>query len=598
MKKKLRISTCSLIFLSLFIVNGILTYAQTTGTETVYSATKNNVQVTGATVRGTVVYEDTGRPVRYVSVTLVNTDDARSAYSQQYAKTDENGMFILKNVKAGTYYLYAKNKGILNPDVYESFDPDTKKKFRASLFQQVPVNGNGDFDYQFRVKRGGSISGIVRYADGEVAPNVKVEALRKIGDKFSAYSIRSLADAGESTTDDRGYYRFAGLPEGQYIVRAIEPASHKIEQEDYLGSSLSGDGKEYLQTYFPNGSTSKSATGIDVFFAQEQTSINITIPKRELYTVSGRVVLKKTGEALKNFEINFYKMDTTDEGLEYGNVARTSAAGFGFSDKEIPSEWSLRSLPKGKYRIVARQVKLYRSNNNEQPKYPDVEKEIEITDSNIENLLLEVQTGGSIKGVILDRDGKNLPQRMYLRANGESVEIDYSQYKENDPASQKQLSFEAHKLLAGEIRFRIFSDGYYLSQVFIGNRESENLTLDLKEGENPEDVRLIIASDLGTVKGRVANMENATEVGVYLIKKEAGTRENPRISFGSLAKANGTYEIKAAPGDYYIIVNDQSNRRRETPEEFYEKLRNLLMNASTVTIKPFETTDINLDMPK
>lgn len=81
-------------------------------------------KITGATLRGRIIYEDSGRPVRYALVSLVRDEKEKrpdgfySGYSAKHVKTDENGEFVIRNVGAGSYYPLVKFEGILNRNSY------------------------------------------------------------------------------------------------------------------------------------------------------------------------------------------------------------------------------------------------------------------------------------------------------------------------------------------------------------------------------------------------------------------------------------------------------------------------------------------------
>ena len=116
------------------------------------SEDEDDTKITGATVRGRVVYEDTGRPVRYALVTLVGEkSESYSNYSLKYVKTDENGEFVIKNVKAGTYIPYIKSEGILNQDSYNfSYRRPPNEKTPADLFEKITVSGLAEFQITSR----------------------------------------------------------------------------------------------------------------------------------------------------------------------------------------------------------------------------------------------------------------------------------------------------------------------------------------------------------------------------------------------------------------------------------------------------------------
>lgn len=554
-------------------------------------------KVPGATVRGRVVYEDSGLPVRYAPITLVKAD-GNSYYSSTYVKTDENGEFVLEDVQAGEYFPYIKNDGVLNPDSYaklNQFDKDSVKP--ADIFPKISVNGLGEFQTFIRAKRGGSITGVVRYFDNEVAVGVKVEVLRKLGDKFLAYSV------GNATTDDRGFYRFAGLPEGVYTVRVIEPVSHE-NKPSYYYSGYDSSGKNLLKTYFPNAETAKDARSFELFLGQEQSSIDITLPERRLFDVSGKIILKKTGEPLKNFNVRFYPItETPDEGLSYGNgggVGMGDGSGYSGNDDDIPSEWTLQNIPKGKYRIVASQAYIYGEKAKDQPKYPDVSKEIEITDSNIENLIIEVPLGSSIKGTVVAENGEALPDYIRVIAtNLETKETQISNYdysKPNPEKPVKQKTFIIEKIIAGKIKLNYSGRDFYVRSISVGNKIIGEEGFELQDGENIENVRIVLASDMGTLKGKINNSPNNLRAGILLLKKDVDLETPNSDSFFGNAKPDGTYEVKAKPGEYSVIIFTERNVINSR-EAYLEFIRNALENAPTVLIKAKEISNLDLNLP-
>jgi hypothetical protein len=161
----------------------VLTAPSITGISNRNGNSDDDSKVTGATVRGRLIYEDTSRPVRYALVMLMPDKSEYSIYSSKFVKTDENGEFVIKNVKAGTYIPYVKSEGILNLNSYKfSFRQQINDDKSDSQFEKIVVGGLGEFQVVVRARRGGSISGKIVYADGESAVGVKIEALRKDGE--------------------------------------------------------------------------------------------------------------------------------------------------------------------------------------------------------------------------------------------------------------------------------------------------------------------------------------------------------------------------------------------------------------------------------
>ncbi|MEZ5428656.1 MAG: carboxypeptidase regulatory-like domain-containing protein [Pyrinomonadaceae bacterium] len=567
-------------------------------------------QMTGATVRGRISYEDTGRPVRYVPVTLINADPktgAGSHYSSKYVKTDENGEFLIRNVKAGSYYVYIKSDGILNPDVYSRsprIDPTPSKA--DDLFEKVSVSGLGEFQVFVSAKRGGAISGFIRYADGEAAVGVGVEALKKEGEKYSPRPIGGMSDTGQTKTDDRGFYRFPGLPEGEYIIRVIEPVSHSAKP--LPGYGLGNDVNQgLLKTYFPEGETTKTAKTIAVFRGQEQTSIDITIPERKLYDVYGRIVDKSTGQPLGNFSIRFYPIAEPDEGFADGSFLMAMSS-MSPPDTNSLGEWSLKNLPKGKYRITASQINGYiRSDQGsieKKKQYPSISKEIEITGSDLTDVIFEMPLSATLSGTILTEDGSPLPKFVSLFAVDEKTKaIRQSEYiypnssgsGKSQQTPKNQTEFRIENLLEGNYHLFFADRAFYIKSFIVEGRQTTDGAIALKEGEEMENIKVILGSDMGTVAGKIANFNPQNKTAVVLVKGE-GNIERTNPFFGEV-KPDGTFSVKAAPGEYRAVVFSPKADLK-TREEYYEWLRSAMENAPSVTVRPKETSTVNLTMPQ
>lgn len=599
-----------LMLLSLISIAAGVVFAQeepilvATSTNTIVE--EDDTKVTGATVRGRVFYEDTGRPVRYALVTLVgDKSDSYSNYSLKFVKTDENGEFVIKNVKAGTYLPYIKSEGILNRDSYNfSYRSMSKDNTPLDLYEKLTVSGLAEFQINIAAKRGAAIGGRITYADGEAAVGVKVEVLKKTGEIFSNSSstYSSESSLGTVKTDDRGVYRISGLPEGIYLVRVIEPISHNVNKADYAYNYRDNQGS-ILKTYFPTGDDSTKAKEIELLAGQEESSIDITIPERQLFGITGKIVQKANGQPIEKMNVSFYKIVETEQ----------KAADFSYQGNSMYSnklgEWRLKGLPKGKYRITVSQggnsyiSESQRETQEKQKQFPTVSKDIEITDKNIDDLVFEMPSEASINGTVVVEGGKTMPPDVRLFAvNTETGETTFSDYnysakkQEENPQQAKEKTFRIGRMKEGKYRL-VFSDrSYYVKSVSGGGTDSSGQMVEVKEGEELKGVQVTLASDFGTVKGKVDNLEAKEEAFVIMVKTGLSIEQAQPSTFSGVIKSTGDYEVKASPGEYSIFIFTPAMRPKPgtNPKEF---MRNMLKNAQTVTVKANETTSFNLKMP-
>jgi hypothetical protein len=73
-----------------------------------------------ARIRGRVIYEDSGKPVRRAEIVLLSASDLTPEYYTK-SQTDGNSEFVMSHVPAGSYYPMIDVPGILNPASYKGF---------------------------------------------------------------------------------------------------------------------------------------------------------------------------------------------------------------------------------------------------------------------------------------------------------------------------------------------------------------------------------------------------------------------------------------------------------------------------------------------
>lgn len=554
--------------------------------------------VTGATVRGRVVYEDTNRPVRYALISLVSSKDSNLRYSEKFVKTDENGEFVIKNVKAGTYTPFVKSEGVLNQDSFNfTFRQPNSEDKTPEIYEKVEVAGLGEIQIFVRAKRGGSISGRIFYADGEVAVGVRVEVLQKVGETYSNSGLvyGNESAVGTADTDDRGFYRLAGLPEGKYLVRVIEPISHS-QVSQYSYAYRNPQQSRLLKTYYPEGENSKKARELEVFLGQEQSGIDITLPERQLFNVSGKIISKQTGQPLDNFTVSFFKVEERDELVVSFDGLSAS------TNSNKAGDWNLKSLPKGKYRITVRQGDVYRrpDEKKDEPEisYPQMVKETEITDKDLANINFELPIESSVSGTIIVEGGKDVPPDIMVFAVGEENRqiFNYNANRQNNPQPMKQKAFRIGKMIEGKYRLLIPNQSFYVKSATLGGKDLLNSDFELKEGEELKGVQIVIATDMGTVKGNVSGYDGKEQAIVVLAKPNATFGQLNWSSYSARIKPNGDFEAKAAPGEYAIFVFSRKNMPK-TEAEAWKWVQNLIRNAQTINVSVNQTINVSLSMP-
>ncbi len=572
----------------------------------------------GATIRGKLVYEDTGAPIRYADIGFVAA--GRRGPGFEYAKTDENGEFELKDVPAGEYFPTIKDRGVINPDVIYSLNLQNEEiqTKLESLFQKFSVQGLGEFRFMIRARRGAAITGAITFFDGEPAVGVPVQLIPANIKDQPVLGIRDIGRGPFSAeTDDRGVYRFSGLPEGSYVVKVTEPVSHQDEPGSRVRALIGTQfGPNAFETFFPNASKSENAEVLQVFYGQTTEGINVSLPERVLYDISGSVVDKKTGRPLRNFRISFQPVPENEvEGEEASASTKAISRLMGFVESsmgrfnygdDLPPEWSIQNLPPGKYVLTATQSLNYREAEEKDAKaikYPAVSKEIEVFSGNLENIVIEIPAGVVVSGKIVNEDGSQLDGRVSVFAvNEETGEMimPLSEFRGQSAKTEAQKGlFELGPVQAGKYRFTVATRDSYISSISAGRTSTNGEVFEIEEGKDITDARIVLSKEMGVLRGRVNNFVAGTKALVVLIRKDQEDFSSMLMGVATRSteiKSDGTYELKVQPGEYSVIVMKR-DRNSGSETAIIAGIGRQKENALTVELAAREIKTLDLVMP-
>lgn len=262
-------------------------------------------QAPGA-ITGYVTCSDGNSPARGATVELIpvarlllGTTGSSPANSAR-TTTDFGGSYEIWTVSAGTYIVNATFDGYsddlkLVRSVLERYSVDDQKSLLAA-FPQVTIKPGTNARKDLVLRRAASISGRVAVDLGGTAGKTQVTASLVSGSLVGASSsdskAKSISYSQSGVTDDRGYYRIAGLPPGKYRLSTLI-------SEAFFSARLSGgeniviepqrSGVAQLTVFAPEALEETAAKLIDVRDGDEITNADITVPARFLHSISGTV---------------------------------------------------------------------------------------------------------------------------------------------------------------------------------------------------------------------------------------------------------------------------------------------------------------------
>ena len=168
-----------------------------------------------------------------------------------------------------------------------------------------------------------------------------------------------------ASTDDRGRYRIHGLPAGRYYVEAIKR------------NGWGRPSQHYAPVLYPGVSRAADAQAIKLSPGEEVGGVKFQLRESPAFSVGGRVVDLRTGHAA-NATVS---LDPQDHSWGDGANSVTVRSDGTFRFTEV--------VP-GNYR-VALNVRLGQETL-------ETYRTLDVTDRNIENLIITVSAGATIKG--------------------------------------------------------------------------------------------------------------------------------------------------------------------------------------------------------
>ena len=554
-------------------------------------------------VRGRAVFDDTGRPARRARVTLIEQRGAVGAGATRFALTDAAGQFELKGVRAGRYLVAVFAPGALLPHAFAA-DDDPQPAFDYAplrrYFDEVVVDGLTDAQVSVRARRGGAVSGHVTYAEGDPAVSASVSLFRRKG------GVLARVGAAEQA-DDRGVFRFTGLPPGEYFVGAAETIQHGTAGEQETGLYVGSGGSDLVTTYYPGAAAAGGATPLRVELGQEKSDVNFALAERELRAVSG-VLRSRRGVAVPGAQVVIRPKGTLG--------ASPYAAALSATTTDEQGRWQLREIPDGDYQITAqaqpdvpadevfgpapRPPKTPREaaedeadGEGERPsigRYVTKTAELKLNGRDVDDLVIELEEGARVLGTIAVEGGKAAPAYVVVTAQSAAG-------GDAEAGGYWQGQFAVGGLARGEYRLGVNAGGeeeYYVKSITLGGRDLLREPLRVEDGQIVRGVRVVLGVGSGVIKGRVvAGAGGALPPTAYVFAVPAdsarwrGGADSPPTE----SEYGGRFSLDAPPGDYLVFALAPARAASALTEA---EIRSLAPRAVRVTLRAGQTVTVEI----
>ena len=401
-----------------------------------------------STISGKVTVGGKGLPGVVVGLAISNQFRSNFRATRFRSTTNEDGNYRITKVPPGTYEVI-----VASP----TYVPTEARK-------SLVIGKNETVEHvDITLQQGGVITGKVTDADG----NPMIEEMVHV----SAATEQRLPFFREIRTDDRGIYRAYGIPAGRYKVSAGRDTRQRAG-----GRPL---------TYHPSAIDPAAAFIIDVSDGSEATNVDITFAGlARTYSARGRIIDSDTAQPMPNTRVGLQTIRqnyiTGD-----GNAAESTKDG----------EFKVENLPPGKYAIY-----LVPPDGSD---WHSEAVEFEVTDRDVEGLLIKTSKGASVSGVII-LEGTDDPN---VRANlvagriaghlGEGAGVWSAPSSNINPNG----SFRINGLAPGRVRLHLETREPFRIIRVERNGMPQPGGVEIKEREQVTGLRVVVGYANGAIRG-------------------------------------------------------------------------------------------------
>jgi hypothetical protein len=567
-----------------------------------------------AVIAGRVLTADTGRPVKRARVVV-----AGGGRGGRTATTDDQGRYRIEELGAGNYMVTASKTGFV----------DSVFGQRRPLQPGTPVvvaEAQAIANIDLRLTRGGVITGRLMDEDGEPLARaiVTVQRYRYVSGE------RQLTPAGADQTDDRGQYRVFGLPPGEYFVSAstaglAELIGRGMQQLAAGIGALGGRGggrdapggpgrgalaalgvsdepepTGYAPTYYPGVVSAPEAGKVNVAPGQEVGNIDFQILLVPFATVSGIV---SGGDGTDSVAVMLMPQDGSNSGR--GPMGAPTLTGRAQAD----GTFTITNVPPARYMAIARSMR------TDQPAIGM--QTVVVNGQNISGVSLMLQAGVSLSGnITVESSGTPAPAD-YSSFRVDAVEVTPLPFggrggggggrgsrQAGNGRAEKNGAFRIDNLLPGKHHIRVTGGGvqgarqWALKSVTIGGLDVTDTPVELKPGQNVENVTVLLTDRATEITGTVRDAKGAGAPALTVVAfstDQQHWRAQSRRIQAVRTDQSGTFRLRnLPPGDYLVIASADVEQGEWFDPAFLEQAR---AGAKQVSITEGEKKTLDLRGP-
>jgi beta-lactamase regulating signal transducer with metallopeptidase domain len=462
-------------------------------------------------VRGQIVDAQSGRPIADAGYEITGPEDSASG------RTDENGRFETRPIKAGTYTMVARARGYVWGG-YGALDtrfgaPIDVRAGRVSSGIDIRLTASGAINGRILDDRGNGLQGVeivLEPASGPLLGGRRPEAVF-------------------AQTTEGGVYRAAAAP-GDYYVKA------------YVGEPLPGAKGEkpptYVSTFYPGVRLKEEGQPLRIDAGLDLHDIDFTLATGALVRVRGRVV-DPSGDSLSGLRIAPMNMNISARGgrLESFPV-------------DAEGRFDIAGLVPGQYMFnVVDQRKTSR--------WVGSMKHLTL-DGDVDDLEMRASTGARVLGrIVRDPSSRGEIDFTEVRVQFEKRVGEGGLTMSGGPKVEPDGSFES-ETPGGPVSIGVafLPDGWSVKSIHLDRVDVDGQTVDMNGGTR--QLQIVLTDHASSVVGMVVDRNGRTLPAYSVVLfSEDDTRWTPssRFILSAQSSQTGQFRLKDVPaGDYYAVA--------------------------------------------
>ena len=521
-------------------------------------------QVSPVTVRGIVTQFNTTLPLKDARIKLTpgmiadnpaapvsaqpgirSTNTLQEAVQRQQARarevpedppilTDAAGRFEIPNVKPGTYTLSIEREGYFGLQRRDG-------SFATAAAGTMTITNAQPPDLAVSLIRGGIISGRVADPSGRPAANVAVAPYQTI---YREGRLTLVAIAGSVTTDDRGGYRIAGLPPGNYYIAAVPPRP----------SAIPNPRDSWARTFFPSMTDPSAAVLFEVKPNTEMLTADIAIRPAGTFKVTGTVTNPFVSRNLPNGpDVLSQSFLLVPRGTLIDETIPTQFTNTASEEARRNGEFEIR-VPQGEYDLYSTSVSFV----DRQLRTISGRTSVDVRNYDLAGAKVDMSAGTTIQGQLVVNEDSPAINRNELKVTLRALD--------NTPAAVTSRIGLQPVRPDGTFTLAGVPDGLYALSVgplppnaYVSDVRDEPFSVlgsGLAVGRNSlGTLQVTIATNAKAIQGVVVDAQGKpVELAIVALIPPADRRQNPILYRSVTSGASGNFSIMAPPGNYKLMA--------------------------------------------